>query len=106
LLTLHRDGGVGLVIGTGSAKHPRDFLPVISADHFDAALYVQYLRLYAERLGLVRLTADFFIDCTGFAGLLIEKAHWLPCNGLGLCHRPAIAVFYSVALSGGGDRSP
>ncbi len=68
--------------------------------HFDAGLVAQYLRGYAERLGVVRLertvtgasrhengdlhellfadgrrlAADLFIDCSGFRGLLIEQA--------------------------------
>ena len=86
------------------------------AYHFDAALFAQYLRRYAEGLGVERCDAkvekvqqhsstgnieslslhdgtevhgDFFIDCSGFAGLLIEGAlqtgyedwsHWLPCD--------------------------
>jgi tryptophan halogenase len=86
------------------------------AYHFDATLYARYLRQYAEHRGVSRvegmvttvdlesesgfiksvglengeiLEADFFVDCTGFYGLLIEKhlktgyndwSHWLPCN--------------------------
>lgn len=86
------------------------------AYHFDARLYAKYLRHYSEKMGVVRIegkvnkvsldssngfisqlhldggdviNADFFIDCTGFQGLLIEKAlntgyddwsAYLPCN--------------------------
>ncbi len=86
------------------------------AFHFDASLYAEYLARLAQGMGVRRvdakiagallkpgtgdvralkledgreLAADFFIDCTGFAGLLIEKAlktgyedwsQWLPCD--------------------------
>lgn len=86
------------------------------AYHFDASLYARYLRAYAEQRGVVRtegtvaaverdgesgdicairldgerrVTGDFFIDCTGFRGLLLGQelgveyldwSHWLPCN--------------------------
>nr|WP_280742302.1 tryptophan 7-halogenase [Sphingomonas jejuensis] len=86
------------------------------AYQFDALLYARYLRRYAEGRGVRRtegrvvsvdrsedsgdvaavrladgrvLAADFFVDCSGFRGLLIEGAlgagyedwsHWLPCD--------------------------
>lgn len=85
------------------------------AYHFDATLYAQFLRHFSEQLGVKRIegkvtsvdlapcgkidtvklqtgqviAADFFIDCSGFAALLIEKTlkvgfdsyqHWLPCD--------------------------
>jgi len=86
------------------------------AYHFDAGLYARFLRSYAEERGVTRIegkvvtvgrdaetgdishivlasgeeaSADFFIDCSGFTGMLIEGAletgyedwsHWLPCD--------------------------
>lgn len=86
------------------------------AFHLDATAYAKYLRKFSEPYGIKRiegkiqqvitsadngfieaitlesgerLDADFFIDCTGFSALLIEKAlhtgyedwsHWLPCD--------------------------
>ncbi len=86
------------------------------AFHIDAGLYARYLRSYSEAKGVVRkegriietrirqvdgfveaiqmesgeiIHGDFFIDCSGFAGVLIEKAlktgfedwsQWLLCN--------------------------
>jgi tryptophan 7-halogenase len=71
------------------------------AYHFDAAVYGQYLRVYAEQRGVQRIegiveevslhpetgfveslrlksgervTAHLYVDCTGFRGLLIEEA--------------------------------
>ncbi len=86
------------------------------AYHIDATRYAGFLRNLAEKEGLRRIDStikevttreqdgfitaltlasgeviegDFFVDCTGFKGLLIEKAlhtgyedwsHWLPCD--------------------------
>jgi tryptophan 7-halogenase len=101
------------------------------AYHFDAALYAAYLRRYAEASGVTRVEGivndvecdgetgfiravkldgdrqvegDFFIDCTGFRGLLIEQtlqtgfddwSAYLPCNRA-----------MAVPCEGGGDFTP
>jgi tryptophan 7-halogenase len=101
------------------------------AYHFDAALYAAFLRRYAEARGATRvegkvasverhgesgdiaalllegerrIAGDFFIDCSGFRGLLIEGecaagfedwSRWLPCDR-------ALAV----PCASGGDFTP
>ena len=89
---------------------------IVQAYHLDAGLYAKYLRKLSESWGVKRIEGliekvdlnlnngfikslklqsgqivegDFFIDCSGFSALLIEKAlktgyedwrHWLPCD--------------------------
>ncbi|QZD90120.1 tryptophan 7-halogenase [Qipengyuania aurantiaca] len=101
------------------------------AYHFDAGLYAAYLRRFAEARGVTRVEGliesveqdgengtitglaldgdrrvegDFFFDCTGFRGLLIEQAlgagfddwtNYLPCDRA-----------MAVPCEGGGDFTP
>lgn len=106
-------------LGRFAQPHPQPPHPLADyhyAFHFDAVLYARYLREYALEKGVTRiddkvvevklnpddghiqplmldnkqeLAGDFFIDCSGFQGLLIEKAlqtgyedwsQWLFCN--------------------------
>lgn len=105
--------------GRFAQPHPTPPSPLAHyhyAFHFDAVLYAEFLRHYAENLGVIPkdakivginqnthsgyiesvilddgqiVTGDFFIDCSGFKGVLIEQtlktgyedwSHWLPCN--------------------------
>ncbi len=98
-------------------EDPRSILSTLGyAYHFDAGLYARHLRSLAEARGVTRvegmmqtveqdsqtgfvtalttgggerLTADLFVDCSGFRALLIGDAmgaafedwsHWLPCD--------------------------
>jgi tryptophan halogenase len=102
--------------GAPRLKDPSSPLNQLSyAYHLDAALYARFLRKYAEGRGVLciegeiteaklgptggvdslllqdgrSISADFFVDCSGFSSLLIGRAlqtsfvdwsHWLPCD--------------------------
>jgi tryptophan halogenase len=101
---------------TDSSQPNSPMADIRHAFHFDAGLYARFLRMNCEKQGVKRSegkitsvqtntetgfvtsvtmengdvhTADLFIDCSGFRGLLIEQtlhtgyedwSHWLPCD--------------------------
>lgn len=107
----------GKFMRTGHETGPALMPKVNYAFQFDASLFAKFLRGYSEKLGVNRIegkivdvqqsnesgnidrvitddgrtiNGDFFIDCSGFRGLLIEQvykagykdwSHWLPVNG-------------------------
>ncbi|MDO3387752.1 tryptophan 7-halogenase [Gilvimarinus sp. SDUM040013] len=118
--------------------NPRSVLSNMAhAYHFDAGLYAKFLQTYALERGVehiqsnvqgvelnpdngfidairledsARLEADFFVDCTGFKGLLIEEAlhtgyenwqHYLPCDRAVAvpCEQPGPPLPYTKSMA-------
>jgi tryptophan halogenase len=118
-------------------NHRPDLPPINYAYQFDAARYARFLRTYAEARGVSRkegmvsnvrvhpesgdissielqdgsvLSADLFVDCSGFRGVLIEQTlqtgyedwgHWLPCDrAVALpCTKVGPALPYTIATA-------
>ena len=114
--SLNNAAALGDRMQRGAARTARTLPDMPYAFHFDAGLYAAFLRRYAEACGITRregritqvardplsgdiasvalddgsvVAADLFVDCSGFAGLLIEQTlatgyddwtHWLPCD--------------------------
>jgi tryptophan 7-halogenase len=99
--SLNNLAALGNRMQRGAPRTARALPDMPYAYHFDAGLYAQYLRRFAEARGVTRVegkiehverdgesgdiaalrlengdavTGDIFIDCTGFRGLLIEEA--------------------------------
>lgn len=122
----------------GPERNPKSVLSNITyAYHLDAALYAEFLRKYAQERGVrcigntvakvaldptsgfidelqfidgARLKADFYIDCTGFKGLLIEEAlqtgyedwsQYLPCDRAVAvpCEQPGVPKPYTCSTA-------
>ena len=120
------------------ARDPSSVMSSLShAYQFDAGRYASFLRQYAESRGVKRvegkitdvdldvesgfiqslalenhqiISADLFIDCTGFRALLANKAlevgyenwsHWLPCDSAQAvgCDKESDAVPYTRATA-------
>ena len=121
-------------------NNPRSVLAGVHyAYQFDATSYAAYLRAYAEKRGVKRLegrvedvhqnaetgyvealklqdgqsvSGEFFVDCSGFRGILIEQAlqsgyedwsHWLPVDRAVAipCEKTGPAIPYTRATAHG-----
>ena len=129
-----REGKFMRVLGESGPKLMPD---VNYAYQFDAGLYAAFLRRYSEARGVVRVEGkvskvgqnssmgfiesldlesgekvegDFFVDCSGFRGLIIEDvlkagyedwSHWLPVNSAVAvpCKKIGDSLPYTIATA-------